>query len=143
MERPTSALLKWPGGAAHELQTALKVQLLGEESTKEDFVSNSEDEDWFPLPDELPEEISDNEEIVENRDDEVEERNDDIEEIEEYLGNRMNETIWPKRLFAWKPLGKNKRGRPRRSWNDKIRKTIRNRDLEEDTYLGNTLFRHN
>ncbi|KAF5274533.1 hypothetical protein FQA39_LY07145 [Lamprigera yunnana] len=58
-------------------------QLLGEESTEEDFVSNSEDEDWFPLPDELPEEISDNEEIVENRDDEVEEGNDDIEEIAE------------------------------------------------------------
>ncbi|KAF5282515.1 hypothetical protein FQA39_LY04922 [Lamprigera yunnana] len=48
-------------------------QLLGEKSTEEDFVSNSEDEDWFPLPDELPEEISDNEDIVENRDDEVEE----------------------------------------------------------------------
>ncbi|KAF5282574.1 hypothetical protein FQA39_LY04981 [Lamprigera yunnana] len=58
-------------------------QLLGEESTEEDFVSNSEDEDWFPLPDELPEEISDNEEIVENRDDEVEEGNDDIEKIAE------------------------------------------------------------
>ncbi|KAF5276880.1 hypothetical protein FQA39_LY06431 [Lamprigera yunnana] len=58
-------------------------QLLGEESTEEDFVSNSEDEDWFPLSDELPEEISDNEEIVENRDDEVEEGNDDIEEIAE------------------------------------------------------------
>ncbi|KAF5275067.1 hypothetical protein FQA39_LY07004 [Lamprigera yunnana] len=58
-------------------------QLLGEESTEEDFVSNNEDEDWFPLPDELPEEISDNEEIVENRDDEVEEGNDDIEEIAE------------------------------------------------------------
>ncbi|KAF5283984.1 hypothetical protein FQA39_LY17182 [Lamprigera yunnana] len=58
-------------------------QLLEEESTEEDFVSNSEDEDWFPLPDELPEEISDNEEIVENRNDEVEEGNDDIEEIAE------------------------------------------------------------
>ncbi|KAF5296615.1 hypothetical protein FQA39_LY12443 [Lamprigera yunnana] len=33
--------------------------------------------------DELPEEISDNEEIVENRDDEAEEGNDDIEEIAE------------------------------------------------------------
>ncbi|KAF5300330.1 hypothetical protein FQA39_LY11187 [Lamprigera yunnana] len=58
-------------------------QLLGEESTEEDFVSNSEGEDWFSLLDELPEEISDNEEIVENPDDENEEGNDDIEEIAE------------------------------------------------------------
>ncbi|KAK4876924.1 hypothetical protein RN001_009430 [Aquatica leii] len=45
---------------------------------------------------------------------------------------RMEENKWPKRLFAWKPTGKNKKSRARCSWNDGIRKAMRDRDLKED-----------
>ena len=45
---------------------------------------------------------------------------------------RMDDTRWPKRIFQWTPPGKNKRGRPRRSWNEGIRQTMRDRGMEED-----------
>lgn len=44
---------------------------------------------------------------------------------------RMEDGRWPKRLFTWKPPGKNKRGRPRKSWNEGIRAAMRDRDLDE------------
>lgn len=45
---------------------------------------------------------------------------------------RMEDTRWPKRVFKWSPTGRNKRGRPRRSWNDGIRQAMRDRNIEED-----------
>ncbi|XP_030752232.1 uncharacterized protein LOC115879476 [Sitophilus oryzae] len=45
---------------------------------------------------------------------------------------RMEDTRWPKRVFKWSPTGGNKRGRPRRSWNDGIRQAMRDRNIEED-----------
>lgn len=44
---------------------------------------------------------------------------------------RMEDGRWPKRLFNWKPPGKNKRGRPRKSWKEGVRATMRNIDLDE------------
>ncbi|KAK4874955.1 hypothetical protein RN001_014315 [Aquatica leii] len=54
---------------------------------------------------------------------------------------RMEENRWPKRLFARKPTGKNKKGRPRRSWNYGIRKARKDRDLEEDVAYNRKAWR--
>lgn len=45
---------------------------------------------------------------------------------------RMEETRWPKRIFQWTPPGKQKRGRPHRSWNEGIRRAMRERNLDEE-----------
>lgn len=45
---------------------------------------------------------------------------------------RMDETRWPKRVFSWKPPGRNKRGRPRKSWSEGVTRAMRDRDLQED-----------
>lgn len=45
---------------------------------------------------------------------------------------RMDDQRWPKKLLKWKPPGRKKRGRPRLSWNDTIRKAMEHRDLEEE-----------
>lgn len=45
---------------------------------------------------------------------------------------RMEDARWPKRMFTWKPPGKNKRGRPRKSWNEGMRKALEDRQMRED-----------
>lgn len=45
---------------------------------------------------------------------------------------RMNDNRWPKRVFCWMPPGRRKRGRPRRSWNEGIRKEMDRRQLNEE-----------
>lgn len=60
-------------------------QFFEQDSAEEVAASDSEDEEWFPLPNDRSErdsEISDNEEVVENRDSEVQ-LDDDVEESEE------------------------------------------------------------
>lgn len=54
---------------------------------------------------------------------------------------RMGDERWPKRVFKWKSPGKNKRGRPRRSWNENIRRTMAERNLEEDQALDREAWR--
>lgn len=45
---------------------------------------------------------------------------------------RMDDTRWPKRIFKWRPAGKNKKGRPRKSWNEGIRRAMRERNMDEE-----------
>ena len=45
---------------------------------------------------------------------------------------RMDDERWPKRIFNWKPPGRNRRGRPRKSWNEAIRQAMRERNLDEE-----------
>lgn len=45
---------------------------------------------------------------------------------------RMPEDRLPNKIFQWQQLGKRKRGRPRRSWNEGIRQAMASRNLEED-----------
>lgn len=45
---------------------------------------------------------------------------------------RMDDNRWPKKLFRWVPPGKKKRGRPRRSWNEGIRRAMNERNLDEE-----------
>lgn len=42
---------------------------------------------------------------------------------------RMEESRWPSRIFRWKPPGRRKKGRPRRSWNEGIRAAMEARGL--------------
>lgn len=44
---------------------------------------------------------------------------------------RMEDSRWPKRMWQWTPLGRNKRGRPRRSWNEGVRAAMRERNMDE------------
>lgn len=43
---------------------------------------------------------------------------------------RMPEHRWPRRMFEWVPPGRKKRGRPRRSWNEGIRQSMEQRQLD-------------
>lgn len=54
---------------------------------------------------------------------------------------RMPEGRWPKRIFRWRPPGRRKRGRPRRSWNEGIRNAMEARDLEEEDAMDRTAWR--
>ena len=54
---------------------------------------------------------------------------------------RMNDERLPKQIFIWKPPGRRKRGRPRRSWNEGIRRAMRERNLEEDMAFDRDIWR--
>ena len=45
--------------------------------------------------------------------------------------NRMPDERWPKQLFQWVPLERNKRGRPRQSWKQEMRRVMSLRSLHE------------
>ena len=45
---------------------------------------------------------------------------------------RMDGSRWPKRIFTWNPPGRNRKGRPRRSWNEGIRRALRDRNIDEE-----------
>lgn len=47
---------------------------------------------------------------------------------------RMPETRLPKQALQWKPGGRRKQGRPRRSWQGGINEELRERGLEEDLW---------
>lgn len=45
---------------------------------------------------------------------------------------RMEDSRWPKRVLSWQPQGRNRRGRPRRSWNEGITRAMRDRGMDEN-----------
>lgn len=47
---------------------------------------------------------------------------------------RMNDERLPKQVLTWKPPGKRRRGRPRRSWREGIDNEIREREIEENMW---------
>lgn len=54
---------------------------------------------------------------------------------------RMDENRWPQRIFKWTPPGRRKRGRPRRSWNEGMRKAMQRHGLEEEDALNRNRWR--
>lgn len=54
---------------------------------------------------------------------------------------RMEHQRWPYRIYSWSPPGKRKRGRPRRSWNEAIRRAMEDRNLEEEDVLDRNRWR--
>lgn len=44
----------------------------------------------------------------------------------------IEDTKRPKRIFQWSPSGRNKRERPRKSWNEGIRQVMTDWNMEED-----------
>lgn len=44
----------------------------------------------------------------------------------------IQDTKRPKRIFQWSPSGRNKRERPRKSWNEGIRQAMTDWNMEED-----------
>ncbi|XP_044760850.1 uncharacterized protein LOC123318297 [Coccinella septempunctata] len=49
---------------------------------------------------------------------------------------RMPEDRIPKQTLLWKPLGRNRRGRPRLSWREGIDRELRDRDIPEDLWTN-------
>lgn len=47
---------------------------------------------------------------------------------------RMADTRIPKQIIGWKPGGKRRRGRPRRSWRSGVDEEMRDRGLEGDAW---------
>jgi len=47
---------------------------------------------------------------------------------------RMNPTRLPKIMIHWKSEGRNQRGRPRRTWKDRIYTAMHERDLRMDKW---------
>jgi hypothetical protein len=62
---------------------------------------------------------------------------DTVESIEErrlkWYGHMqaMYDNCWPKRICAWRPLNRRKRGRPRRTWRDDADEVTEERGLQE------------
>ncbi|XP_030747709.1 uncharacterized protein LOC115876161 [Sitophilus oryzae] len=54
---------------------------------------------------------------------------------------RMEHQRWPYSIYSWSPPGKRKRGRPRRSWNEAIRRAMEDRNLEEEDVLDRNRWR--
>lgn len=47
---------------------------------------------------------------------------------------RMNQERLPKKIIDWRPPGRRKRGRPRRSWRDGINEVLEERDIEQGVW---------
>ena len=47
---------------------------------------------------------------------------------------RMPETRIPRQITNWKPAGKRKHGRPSKSWQEGINKTMQERNLGDDVW---------
>lgn len=45
---------------------------------------------------------------------------------------RMDEQRWPRKIFQWRPPGRGKRGRPRLSWYENMRKAMEHHNLAEE-----------
>ncbi|XP_030759773.1 uncharacterized protein LOC115885124 [Sitophilus oryzae] len=54
---------------------------------------------------------------------------------------RMEHQRWPYRIYSWSPPRKRKRRRPRRSWNEAIRKAMEDRNLEKEDVLDRNRWR--
>ncbi|XP_030763131.1 uncharacterized protein LOC115887773 [Sitophilus oryzae] len=49
---------------------------------------------------------------------------------------RMPDHRIPKEILLWTPRGRNKRGRPRRSWREGVDKELENREIPDDLWLN-------
>jgi hypothetical protein len=54
---------------------------------------------------------------------------------------RMEEERWPKQLYQWKPPGKRKRGRPKKSWRKEMMTTMQSRGLNIEDAQDRQLWR--
>jgi hypothetical protein len=54
---------------------------------------------------------------------------------------RMEEERWPKQLYHWKPPGKRKRGRPRKSWREEMMPAMQSRGLSIEDAQDRRLWR--
>jgi hypothetical protein len=54
---------------------------------------------------------------------------------------RMEEERWPKRLYQWKPPGKRKRGRPKKSWREEMMTAMKSRGLNIEDAQDRQLWR--
>ena len=50
-----------------------------------------------------------------------------------WYGNvlRMEECLWPKKIYQWTPHGKRRRERPQQSWKNQVMDFMRSRNFEE------------
>lgn len=48
---------------------------------------------------------------------------------------RMGDERLPKQVLKWKPLGKRKRGKPRKSWIEGVNSEMQERGLEQDQWM--------
>ena len=48
---------------------------------------------------------------------------------------RMPDHRWPRKVYEWKPPGRHKRGRPRRSWTDQINELMEHRSIHKEDAL--------
>jgi hypothetical protein len=54
---------------------------------------------------------------------------------------RMEEDRWPKQLYQWKPPGKRKQGRPKKSWREEMMTTMQSRGLNTEYAQDRRLWR--
>jgi hypothetical protein len=54
---------------------------------------------------------------------------------------RMGEERWPKQLYQWKPPGKRKRGRPKKSWREEMMTVMQSRGLNIEDAQDRRLWR--
>jgi hypothetical protein len=54
---------------------------------------------------------------------------------------KMPEERWPAMIHSWIPLGRRKRGRPRRSWRDGITEEMKKRGMGEEDAQDRILWR--